>query len=173
MSSYNKIAEDLVRKCWEEHALNGFWKEANFEKHDHGTSFSLFERVELEKAYYYIAHEWIKQYLDPAGLYTKKRSLSYFEPLQKVLSCNPWDETNLKPGQKVWMKPLREISTKYRRGEIGDISMLESNGIVDLVNCVEEHGYQDTHGSCYSWEIVMVRDDDVWHTFEAKQKRSD
>ena len=81
MSSYNKIAEDLVRKCWEEHALNGFWKEANFEKHDHGTSFSLFER--------------------------------------------------------------------------------------------EEHGYQDTHGSCYSWEIVMVRDDDVWHTFEAKQKRSD
>ena len=37
----------------------------------------------------------------------------------------------------------------------------------------EEHGYQDTHGSCYSWEIVMVRDDDVWHTFEAKQKRSD
>ena len=57
MSKYNKIAKDLVRKCWEKHALNGFWKKANFEKHDHGTSFSLFERVELEKAYYYIAHE--------------------------------------------------------------------------------------------------------------------
>ena len=45
MSSYNKIAEDLAKKCWEEHALNGFWKEANFEKHDHGTSFSLFEHI--------------------------------------------------------------------------------------------------------------------------------
>jgi hypothetical protein len=173
MANYNKNVEQLVRTSWENHALQGFWAKANYAKTDHGTSFYLFERVDLEKAYYYIAHEWIKEHVDPAGLYTKKRNSKFWISLAEMLAKAPWNESNLKVGQKVWLKPIREISKHYRQGEIGQVDMVESDGIVDLVNCVEDHGYNDTYGSCYSWEIVIVRDTDGnYHPFEAKKQEA-
>lgn len=172
--NYNKLVEKMVRTAWETHALQGFWSKANFAKTDHGQSFFLFERVELEKAYYYIANEWIKEHLDPAGIYTKKRSEKMFLGLQEQLNAVPWNESNLKVGHKVWLQPIREISKHYRRGEVGQIDMLESDGIIDLVNCLEEHGYQDTYGSCYSWEVVIVKDEfGQYHPFEAQKKETD
>jgi len=171
MANYNKAIEQLVRTSWETHALQGFWKKANFEKTDHGCSFMLYERVELEKPYYFIAHEWLKKHVDPAGIYTKKRSEKLFAPLAAMLQQSPWSENDLRIGQKVWLLPIREISTKYRRGEIGEIDMLESDSIVDLINCAEEYGYSDSYGSCYSLEIVIVKDaDGNWHPFEAKKE---
>lgn len=173
-SNYNKTVEKICRTAWETHALAGYWKKANFQKTDHGMSFYLFERVELEKAYYYIANEWVKEYLDPAGIYTKKRAEKNFIALEDMLFNEPWNESNLETGQKVWLKPIREISKHYRQGEIGQADMIESDGIVDLVNCLENHGYQDTYGSCYSWEIVIVRDaNGNYHPFEAQKKEID
>ena len=173
MANYNKIVQKIVSTAWEEHAVKGYWKKANYQ----GTpgsgncSFMLYERLDSEKVYFYIAHEWLKAHGEPAGLYTKKRSESYFAGLKTQFSYLPWNPMNLKIGQKVLMKPIREISTHFRKGEVGQIDMLESDNIVDLVNCVKEHGYQDTYGSCYSNEIIAVADENGnWHPFEGKEQ---
>ena len=177
MANYNKIAQKITSTAWEQHAHEGFWKEANYAGIP-GTgncSFMLYERLESEKVYFYIANEWIKTHGDPAGLYTKKRTETFFAGLKTHFAFLPWKPENLAVGQKLLMTAIRDISPRFRKGEVGQIDMLKSDNIIDLVNCVEENGYQDTYGSCYSEEIIAVMDTEGnWHPFEGiKQPKGD
>ena len=177
MANYNKIVQQIVNTTWEQHAVKGFWKDADYEGVPGTGNFRcmIMERVESEKVYYYIAHEWIKAHGDPAGIYSKKRTNTFFAGLNILLGFLPWKPENLQVGQKLLMTALRDISPRFRTGEVGQIDMLKAYNIIDLANCVEENGYQSDYGSCFSEEIVAVMDTEGnWHPFEGiKQPQRD
>jgi hypothetical protein len=161
----NRIVNDAVKAAFETHAQTGFWKKSEFCKTEFSSSFLLFERFACEKQYFAVAHERLKP-MDGLGIFTKKRKLDLAFLLEEPLTAK-----DLKVGQRVKLVELPEISKKYREGTVGNLDMLE-DGIVDLIDCLEENGYQDTYGSCYVKEIVAVKTDD-WHVFDGKKNTAE
>jgi hypothetical protein len=171
--NYNKLLQEIVYEVFERHCLEGHWPKVNFSKSNEGgfksTSFSLFEYGSANRPYFYAVHRYIIDVLgDGYGIYTKRRNKAFIEQMRALIDQPVLTPKDLQVGDRVKLQPLTMISREYREGSIGNLDMLESDDIVDLVDCAEEHGYQDTYGSCYTNEIVLVKRDGYWRPFEGK-----
>lgn len=166
MANWNKKVSEIIDKAWQMHALKGYWPRAQYSESERGISFSLFPRMESEKLYYYAVHEFLKSIGIEEGIYTKKRNEALFSKLREFIEKEPMTVKNLKVGQTLKGEAIPDISKKYREGDISSLDMLGDN-IVDMTNCKEEHGYQDTYGSWYVSDIRLVKNEDGhWQVFD-------
>lgn len=171
MAKYNKVLDKMVVEVFENHCMMGHWPKVNLHKETsggfHSTSFNMFEYGSAIRPYYYALHRYIIDVLgDGSGIYTKKRSAAFIEQMRVLVDQPVLTVKDLQVGDRVKLTALRQISKEYREGTVGDLSMLESDNIVDLIDVAEKHGYQDTYGSCYSNEVVLVKRYEYWRVFE-------
>jgi hypothetical protein len=136
-------------------------------------SCSLFDYATCEQPYDYAVHRYITDVLgDPHGIYTKKRSEAFLKQIEMVLDQPVLTVKDLQVGDRIKLSAILDISKQYREATIGQLDMLESDNIVDLIDCAEEHGYQDTYGSCYSNEILLIKRNGFWRRFEGVGKEA-
>lgn len=167
MANYNKLLDGIVKDVFEKHASTGHWPKVKFSKSNGFTSFSLFEYSSAQQPYYYAVHRYIIDVLgDGHGIYTKKRNAAFIEKMRALIDQPLLTVNDLQVGDRLKLAALPQISREYREGSISGISMLKSDNIIDLTDCVEKYGYQDTYGSCYSNEVLLVLRDSFWRRFE-------
>lgn len=167
-----KDVGDIITHAFEQACLAGHFPKVGFGRSAGSFTCSLWDFQDRSSAFYLAAHQWIIQTTgDKLGQWTRKRSAKFLADLKAFMELPVLRPADLKDGQRVILLPIRGISDHYRVGTAYDLQ-LEDN-IVNLKDVVEDWGYQDSYGSCYTWEIVLVKVDGFWRVFEGDDPRNE
>ena len=167
MAHYSRYIDDIVEGVFRKHATTGNWAAAQVAVGEGMFSCSLFDYSSAEQPYFYAVHRYIIDELhDGHGIYTKKRNAAFLKIIRDLVDQPVLGPKDLVIGDRLKLTAVQDISKEYREASVGGLDMLVSDNIVDLVDCLEEHGYQDTYGSCFSNEILLVKRDKFWRRFE-------
>ena len=153
----------------------GYFPEVNYQKYDGGTSFLLFERMEVTRLLFKCLDLNMREAGIEYGAFSRKHGDKFIAEIKsKFLSSAPATSERI-DGKSCVGFPVRlwGIEDKYdfRIGTIAEEIYME--GVIFDVSISEENGYFGETGSAYIWEIAMVKPSEIWLPFHLSKEEKE
>lgn len=167
-----KVVSDVISEAFAKACEAGHFPKVGLFRGGGSFQCSLWDYQDRASAFSLAAHFWIVKNGEPLGKWTRQRSGKFVAGLKAILEKPVLTPKDLREDQRLVLLPISGISDHYRVGTGYDLQ-LEDN-IVNLKDVVEDWGYMDNYGSCYTWEIALAQDENGdWRPFEGDDPRGE